>query len=624
MNMKHIVYTVLTVLTCSTALAQSLPSASSSIKVSENEQTFTVQASGTMQLEQRLLLKALSVTGAQGLSSYALSYQQGMQSLDLLDAHTLKANGTQLPLKDADIQKSTGRLGGSTGLTYPEQHTWQLKFPDVQTGDHIFIHYRLTQLKPFMPHWHNASWFANHNLATDKLVLTLRAPKATPWFTSHKGLTLEDASTAHEQVLRYTGSVLPAPYDANAVNVSQRVAHMVASTFAKPTDVGNAFAALLHAKMLLNPEIQTIADTASAGLTAPADIAKALYDWSRKNIRYSAVYLGNGGFEPHDLSVILDKKYGDCKDHTLLLMALLKAKGIAAEPALINTGTDFSLYPIGISAYNHVIVHIPSLNLFLDGTASQAPASELPYGNRGKPVVLARLATQGGSLLHQTPPLTATQNWVETKGVFNIDAQGKLSGTATLSTQGQAAVQMQGELSKIPAGMGGMAVSQIMNKAGLRGKGFLLYDALKLDIATQTATANFEVDEYIKNTDAGSTPANPQLPGFPIYISQNIGNFIADTRSDDMRCTPISVREVFTVTYDPAFKLLRTPANASEQADTIRYTATYTRDGNTLTGTREYVDTNPQLFCTLAQYKARKVAVGKIRRNLAATVVYEQ
>lgn len=251
-------------------------------------------------------------------------------------------------------------------------------------------------------------------------------------------------------------------------------------------------------------------------------------------------------------------------------------------------------------------------------------ANELPYANRGKPVVLARLASQGGSVLGQTPALTAEHNWVETKGTFKIDAQGKLSGTATLSTQGQDAVQMQGEPSKTPAGMGGMAVSQILNKAGLRGKGFLLYDALNLDIATQTATANVDIDEYIKNTDAGSTAAHPQLPSFPIYISQNIGNFIADTRSDDMRCTPITVRESFTVTYDPAFKLLRTPPNASEQADTIRYTATYTRDDNTLTGTREYVDTNPQLFCTLAQYKARRLAVGKIRRNLAAAVVYEQ
>ena len=609
---------------CALAAAQSLPSASTDLKISENTQMVTIQSDGTLNMEQQLILKALTVTGAQGLSSYTLRYQQGMQSMELLEAHTLKASGAKLALKDSDIQKSTGQLGGSTGLTYPEQHTWQLKFPDVQSGDQIFIRYRLTQLKPFMPNWHNASWYANHNVATDQVNLTLRAPKASPWFFSHKGLAMTDESTATEQVLRFTGSVAPAAYEVNLVNVSQRVAHLLASSYATPADVGNAFAKIKYAKALPLPEIQAIADKATAGMSDPAQMTRALYDWTRKNIRYSAVFLGNGGFEPHDLSVILDKKYGDCKDQTLLLITLLKAKGIAAEPALINTGRDYVPYAIGLAGYNHVIVHVPSLNLFLDPTASQAPASELPFADRGKPVVLARLAEQGASVMEKTSSLNAEQNRVETQATYTIDAQGTLNGDLTVQTRGYAATYLQDELGKIPASLRNESVAQMFSRANMRGKGRLDIARFDRDEADQKASYTFEVAEYIRNTDAGSATVNPQLPNFPIYVGQNIGNYIADTRTDDMRCTPISVRETFTVTYDPAFKLLRTPANAAEQIDTIRYTANFTREGNTIKGTREYVDANPEMFCTLAQYRARRMTVGKIRRSLAANVVYEQ
>ncbi len=49
-----------------------------------------------------------------------------------------------------------------------------------------------------------------------------------------------------------------------------------------------------------------------------------------QNIRYVAVYLGNGGLEPNSAQSILDNHYGDCKDHVTILEALLAAK---ASPA---------------------------------------------------------------------------------------------------------------------------------------------------------------------------------------------------------------------------------------------------------------------------------------------------
>jgi transglutaminase-like putative cysteine protease len=43
---------------------------------------------------------------------------------------------------------------------------------------------------------------------------------------------------------------------------------------------------------------------------------------------------------------ILDKRYGDCKDHATLMEALLQTAGIASTPVLINAGNSYKLSPV--------------------------------------------------------------------------------------------------------------------------------------------------------------------------------------------------------------------------------------------------------------------------------------
>ena len=64
--------------------------------------------------------------------------------------------------------------------------------------------------------------------------------------------------------------------------------------------------------------------------------ARKLYEWVSVNIRYVNIVLGAGGFVPHKAADVLKNGYGDCKDHVMLLEALLAAKGIKSSPVLIE------------------------------------------------------------------------------------------------------------------------------------------------------------------------------------------------------------------------------------------------------------------------------------------------
>ena len=80
-------------------------------------------------------------------------------------------------------------------------------------------------------------------------------------------------------------------------------------------------------------------------LTADArtdmDKIKAMFYYVSKKVRYMGITpeKDRPGFEPHDVNLTFEKKYGVCRDKAALLVSLLRAAGLKAYPVLINVGT---------------------------------------------------------------------------------------------------------------------------------------------------------------------------------------------------------------------------------------------------------------------------------------------
>jgi hypothetical protein len=75
-------------------------------------------------------------------------------------------------------------------------------------------------------------------------------------------------------------------------------------------------------------------------------------------VRYLGFELGANSHRPHPPEWVLARRFGDCKDKSLLLVALLEGLGLRAEPALVNTRTQAGLdgwLPTPL-AFDHVIV----------------------------------------------------------------------------------------------------------------------------------------------------------------------------------------------------------------------------------------------------------------------------
>ena len=154
----------------------------------------------------------------------------------------------------------------------------------------------------------------------------------------------------------------------------------------------------------VTPAVQKLADEITQGMDGKGvdgkrAQAEAIYRWVSGNIRYVALFMGAGGYVPHTADEIISVRYGDCKDKTTLMTALLAARGIRSAPVLVNATNRYILpdTPV-LSAFNHVITWLPDFNLFVDSTSGFAAFGVLPDGLMGKRALIAGGADQKPAL----------------------------------------------------------------------------------------------------------------------------------------------------------------------------------------------------------------------------------
>ncbi len=92
-------------------------------------------------------------------------------------------------------------------------------------------------------------------------------------------------------------------------------------------------------------------------LSVEASIANIL-DFVSRGIRYVSMSEYGHAMTPHTIAETIENRFGDCKDKSVLLKALLEKTGVEAKLVLVSTQrTDSSklLVPT-MNAYNHVVV----------------------------------------------------------------------------------------------------------------------------------------------------------------------------------------------------------------------------------------------------------------------------
>ncbi len=158
------------------------------------------------------------------------------------------------------------------------------------------------------------------------------------------------------------------------------------SDFADWPAVSSRFDALFRKASAVSPGSPVAEEAAriAAKHSGSLDRAKAALDLVQRQVRYVYVGLNGGNYAPASASETWQRRYGDCKGKTALLLALLNELDIEAEAVLASNGgaddgLDQRLPNPGI--FDHVLVRatIDGEPLWMDGTLpAVAGASERP------------------------------------------------------------------------------------------------------------------------------------------------------------------------------------------------------------------------------------------------------
>ncbi len=144
---------------------------------------------------------------------------------------------------------------------------------------------------------------------------------------------------------------------------------------------------LLKNRIHASGEMKKILKVILAPNDTDIEKVRKIYYHVTGNIRYVGFELGIGGIQPREAALTYASRMGDCKDISLVLIALLREAGIDAGLALLRTSdrgaANLSIPFIG--EFNHAVCFVKinsmasgTIDLFLDGTVTDSGFREIP------------------------------------------------------------------------------------------------------------------------------------------------------------------------------------------------------------------------------------------------------
>lgn len=170
--------------------------------------------------------------------------------------------------------------------------------------------------------------------------------------------------------------------------------------------------------------------------------------WVQDEIHYEAIEFGRRAYIPKSARDTVRDRYGDCKDHAVLLYSMLRSVGVDASLALVNLRQNVHPTLPNTDQFNHMIVAVPRPDgtLFIDATDKDMRLG--PFAPRFMGGNQALVLGQN-SVLQQMPEYAAGQAGIEIERVVESGGADHINVTETARFSGYQAAELRGQLRSI-------------------------------------------------------------------------------------------------------------------------------------------------------------------------------
>ncbi|MGZ5433031.1 MAG: DUF3857 domain-containing protein [Thermoanaerobaculia bacterium] len=318
----------------------------------------------------RVARKVLSPSGVQNASELELDFDPSFERLIVHHLDILRG-GARIHSLEPDEIRVIEKEDDSDSRIYDGERTALLFIRDVRPGDVLDYAWSIVGENPLLGGRATDEYDLSSGVPTRRIRHRLLWPVGRPlqWRGGDPDIVV-DGDT---QVLVWERRDVP------ALDVEDEIPpwyepweSIQVSEFASWREV----AAWANAMFVLDARSsedvkQLAARIAAENATRDARVTAAIR-FVQDEIRYLGIEMGRNSHEPHQPWETLESRWGDCKDKTLLLVALLRELGLEAWPALVNTRLEHRLAEKLPSPFlfDHVIAQVVDRGraYWIDGT----------------------------------------------------------------------------------------------------------------------------------------------------------------------------------------------------------------------------------------------------------------
>lgn len=512
------------------------------------------------------------------------SFYPASQSLKVIEAWVTEPDGSRIPVPDSSrFTRPSAAAQNAPGFT--GAMTTTLLYPQLRVGSRTHVVWQLTQ-KIAPVNGFNVWAEPPLELPVRFGQVVIDAPQSLELhYAARGGFDVTDTATGGARTITATLRNSHAEEEErDMVSTADFQPLFVATSLHRLEDIGSQYYEQAHHKVIVTPDISELA-ARIVGNRDGEDAARAIYDWVAANIRYVAVYMDpNDGWVPHSSEAVLRAGYGDCKDHVVLMQALLAARGIAADAAVVDWGNRTQPAPLWVPQFNHAIVYLPQYDRYLNPTNAYARYGTLDPRLAGK---LAVIATPEGGLVGHTPPTDPATNVETINSSVRVAADGTLEGSATIAMLPTEESWMRSE------------VAQADSPEDLADR--LLGDTPEGGFGTMRASDPRDLTQPLSVAVSWRSPHAVPLQGAQAFLSvpggpdpepaSRLREYLSPTgtRRHAMLATAGTFVWNTRITLPPGETVANVPANVSIRNSAGSYAATYRLSGQEIQVSRRLV-----------------------------------
>ncbi len=345
----------------------------------------TVFPNGLASRFRQVVFQPLTDEAAAAAREYAFDFQGDRQTVTLRAARVYRADGKI----DEAVESGEGGANNPAIAMYTSTRAFYVHFPRLNTGDVVELRYRVEDVSPrneLADYFGEVEYLGSDEpIASSEYILI--TPKARTFHinaSSVPGLKRETKEDGDRRIDRFSvenlDPIVPEPVMPPWAEV---LPHVHVSTFKTWDEVGAWYWGLARDQFDVDDEVRKKVKEITKGLPDDAARVKAIYRYATE-ARYVALEFGLEGIRPRRCAQTLARGWGDCKDKATLIVTMLRELGIPATIVLVRTGMRGNIEPepASLAPFDHAIAYVPSLDLYLDGTAEHTGSTELPVMDR--------------------------------------------------------------------------------------------------------------------------------------------------------------------------------------------------------------------------------------------------